>query len=82
MKDCEEYISIYNLTKTYDEKSGQNYVEHTRGSLTYKLWIEDDTSIKNRVDIVNNYNLAGISAWRKGFETNNTWNVITSNIAK
>lgn len=82
MEDCEEYISLYNLTKTYDEKSGQNYIEHTRGSLTYKLWIEDDTSIKNRVDIVNNYNLAGISAWRKGFETNNTWNVITSNIAK
>jgi len=82
MEDCQDFIDYYNLTKKYDEKSGQNYVEHAKGSLTYKLWIEDDTSIKNRVDIVNNYKLAGISAWRKGFETNNTWNVITSNIAK
>lgn len=82
MKDCEEFIEYFGLTKDYDENAGQNYVEYTKGSLTYKLWIEDDTSIKNRIDIVNNYNLAGISAWRKGFETNNTWNVITSNIVK
>lgn len=82
MDDCQEFIDYYDLTKIYDENSGQNYVEYTKGSLTYKLWIEDDTSIKNRVDIVNNYNLAGISAWRKGFETENTWNVITSNITK
>lgn len=82
MENCEEFIAYYNLTKTYDENAGQNYVEYTKGNLTYKLWIEDDTSIKSRVDIVNNYKLAGISAWRKGFETNNTWNVITSNIGK
>lgn len=82
MEDCEDFISLYNLTKSYDENSGQNYVERQKGNLTYKLWIEDETSIKNRVDIVNKYNLAGISAWRKGFETNNTWNIITSNIVK
>ena len=44
------------------------------------MWVEDATSIKNRVDVVNKYNLAGISAWRKGFETLDIWPTITENI--
>lgn len=80
MQDCQDFIYFYNLTPTYDEASGQNYVEHTRGSLTYKLWIEDETSVKNRINAVKKYNLAGISAWRRGFETDNIWNVINDNI--
>ena len=80
MYDSEAFIDKYNLTPTYDDNAGQNYVEYSKGNLTYKLWIEDETSIKNRVDIVNKYNLAGISAWQKGFETKNIWNTITSNL--
>ena len=80
MQDCKDYIKYFGLTPTYDEKSGQNYVERTSGSLTYKLWLEDETSIKNRVDIVKKHNLAGISAWRRGFETDNIWNIINQNM--
>ncbi len=74
------YINRNAIDLTYDEKTGQNYFEYTRGNVTYKMWVEDATSMKNRVDIVNKYNLAGISAWRKGFETDDIWPAIVSNI--
>lgn len=80
MQDCLDFVDYYNLTLTYDETSGQNYVEYTKGNLTYKLWLEDETSVKNRVNIVNEYDLSGICAWRRGFETDNIWNVIKDNI--
>ena len=75
MENCEEFVKKNNLTKQLDENAGQNYVEYKEGSLTYKLWLEDATSIKNRVDIVNKYNLAGITGWRKGFETDDVWDI-------
>lgn len=80
ISQASEYIRKNAITTTYDEKTRQNYFEYTRGNVTYKMWVEDATSIKNRVDIVNKYNLAGISAWRKGFETDDIWPAIVGNI--
>lgn len=80
MQDCQEFLKTYKLTATLDEKSGQNYAQYTKGSTTYKLWLEDETSMKNRIEIINKYNLAGISGWQKGLETDNIWSVINENM--
>ncbi len=80
MKNCQEFLDKYGIEAVYDENSGQNYAEYKTGSVTYKLWIEDATSIKNRVDIVNKYNLAGITGWRKGLETSDVWEIINDNL--
>ena len=80
MKNCESFIDKYNITPVYDENAGQNYAEYKQGSLTYKLWIEDATSVKRRTETVKKYNLAGITTWRKGFETDDVWQVIYENI--
>lgn len=82
MEDCLEFLDEYNLTPTLDEKSGQNYAEVTVGSTTYKLWLEDITSVKKRVETVNKFNLAGITGWRKGYETDDVWQVIEENLGK
>lgn len=76
MKNCQEFLNKYDVTPVYDEKAGQNYVEYKEGTLTYKLWIEDATSVKRRSETVKKYNLAGITTWRKGFETSDIWNII------
>ena len=80
MKNCDEFLQTNSLQAKEDEKSGQNYVEYTKGNTTYKLWIEDELSMKKRVDIVNKYGLSGISGWQKGLETENIWETIVENI--
>lgn len=80
MQDCQDFITDNNITPVWDEDAGQNYAEVKKGELTYKLWIEDKDSMKKRVELINKYNLAGISAWRKGLETEDVWQTITSNI--
>lgn len=80
MQDCQEFLKTNNLTATLDEKSGQNYAEYTKGSVTYKLWLEDIESLKKRIELVNKYNLAGISGWQKGLETDNVWDTIRENM--
>lgn len=76
MKDCQEFLLNNGLSTVLDETSGQNYAEYTQGSYTYKLWLEDQDSIKKRVETVKKYDLAGVTAWRKGFETKETWQTI------
>lgn len=80
MQDCLDFVNENDLTTVWDEDAGQNYAEYTKGSITYKLWIEDKDSIKRRVETVNKYNLAGISGWQKGLETSDIWQVINENL--
>ena len=80
MQDCQDFITDNNVTPVWDEDAGQNYAEVKKGDLTYKLWIEDKDSMKKRVELIKKYNLAGVSAWRKGLETEDIWQTITSNI--
>lgn len=82
MKDCQSFIEKYEIAPVWDEDAGQNYAEYVTGDITYKLWIEDSDSVKRRVESVNKYDLAGITGWRKGFETSDIWQVINESLEK
>ena len=82
MKQVQNYIKSNNLTPVWDEDAGQNYVQTTKGLKTYKMWLEDQDSIKKRVETVNKYKLKGISAWQRGLETSDTWKTIKDNLEK
>ena len=48
---------------------------------TYQIWIEDAQSIAAKVQLVQTYNLAGVAAWKLGFENSGIWQVITDNLS-
>lgn len=82
MKTVNEILKKKDLEKVWDENSGQNYVEYIENGATKKIWIEDAISMKERIDLINKYNLAGVASWRRGFETEDIWNVIEENLNK
>ncbi len=65
-----------NVEKQWDDELKQYYIEYKSGRDTIKMWIEDAASIKEKVALVNKYNLGGTSCWRKDMETSNIWTVI------
>lgn len=77
MDTVNEWIIKHNANIKYDEESGQNYVEVKADKITHKIWLEDSTSMKKRVEIMKKYRLAGIAAWRRGFESKDFWHVIS-----
>ncbi len=77
-----DWVIKNNVDIQYDMKSQQNYVELKEDLITYKIWIEDDVSMKKRIDLINKYNLAGIAAWRRGFESKDFWIDISEYIKK
>lgn len=68
------------VTKEWDNELRQNYVEYTQDGATYKMWIEDAASIKEKVGLVKQYNLAGTAAWEKDRESEDIWTVINETL--
>lgn len=76
MSRQERTIREKNLTPTYLPEIGQNYVEYKEGSAVKKIWMEDEVSMKARIELVKKHNLAGVASWRRGFEEPEIWDVI------
>ena len=71
-----------NVEKQWDDTLKQYYIEYASGKNTIKMWIEDGTSIKEKVSLVSKYNLGGTSCWRKDMETSNVWTIIKEELSK
>lgn len=77
----ETYTSLPTNTKTtWLEAEKQNYAEYTKGNKTYKIWIEDTDSITEKLNLVNQYNIAGAAYWRKGMESEKVWDIISEKL--
>lgn len=59
-----------------DDETGQIYAEFDQDLKCYKAWLEDEHSLSLKLDAVNDYNLAGVSAWRRGLEQPEIWDMI------
>ena len=76
MRAADALLTENDVTKTWDQESGQNYAEFTSGDSTFKVWLEDANSAEERLKIVKDNKLAGASFWKLGFETSDIWNTI------
>ena len=81
MKSINSYIPE-GVEKTWDEDLKQYYIEYEKGGTTYKMWLEEETSIKAKFDLMNKYKLAGAAYWQKDFESQTIWNVVKEEISK
>lgn len=81
IKNIENVIPS-NVKKQWDKDLKQYYVEYKEGSYTKKMWIEDETSLKEKLSLITKNNLGGVASWEKGMETNNFWTFLKNEINK
>lgn len=75
LKDVDEVLPA-NVEKRWDDNLKQYYVEYTENGAVYKMWIEDTTSISAKLDLINEYQLAGAAYWEKDRESEEVWDVV------
>ncbi|WP_025027001.1 glycosyl hydrolase family 18 protein [Caldalkalibacillus mannanilyticus] len=82
MDGIEKWMAEREVQKVFDEQSGQHYAEYydQEEEALYRIWLEDETSIAKRVELVHKYNLAGVASWRRGFEKASIWQVIADGL--
>lgn len=81
MDQAQEVITTYNVETYWDKKTGQNYGAYENEGASYQIWLEDAQSIAAKVKLVPKYELAGVAAWKLGFENSGIWQVITDNLS-
>lgn len=77
MEDAYRFIVENGIDLEWEEESGQYFGETVKDGRTYRIWVENEESIRLKASLVNKYNLAGIASWRKGFEVEDVWPVIS-----
>lgn len=64
------------LVANWSDSVGQYVAEGDVEGHHYSVWLEDARSIEEKMKIVSEYNLAGVSAWSLGGEFDEVWDVI------
>lgn len=66
-----------NATITWDEDKRQNYAQYEQEGKIRKVWIEDEKSITEKLNLALEEKLAGVAFWAKDRENANIWKVIS-----
>lgn len=83
----DEYITLNNLadfmsrvgkTPVWDEDTCQNYAEWQSGEATYQIWLEDEESIKVKLNVMSSRGIGGVAVWRLGYGTAGAWEMISA----
>ncbi len=77
MQTAADYIRNHSIEMTWNAEAGQNYGEYTDNSgVLHQIWMEDATSIGQKIDSMRASSIAGIASWSLGMETSDIWDII------
>lgn len=68
------------INKVWDDNVKQYIGEYTKDGKKHKVWIEDEKSIKEKLSLIEKYNLAGAAYWQKGMEPDSIWSLISKTL--
>ncbi len=82
MNASKEFISKYDIDTQWDEATCQNYGEKEMSGTLYQVWLEDAESIQTKLNVMDNYGIAGVAEWQLGMEDKAIWQVLDGYIKK
>lgn len=77
MDQASQYVKEKGMEVYWNREVSQNYGELATDVGTEKIWLEDEESLKAKMQLIQQYELAGAAAWKLGFERADVWNVIS-----
>lgn len=78
MDTADETLSVNGVTANWSEETSQDYAEYydSEGNF-YQIWLENERSLEEKAKLVQEYDLAGIAAWKLGFERSSIWEILS-----
>ena len=76
MDTAKQYLADHGITTVWDETTCQNYGEYQSGDSYYQVWMEDEDSIRVKLNIMSKYGIAGVAEWQLAFASDSVWDVI------
>lgn len=76
MSEVDSRLATNGVDTKWLDDCGQYYAEYQKDGVTYKIWIEDQNSIEEKLKVYQENNLAGVSFWKLGFEKSSIWDTV------
>ena len=76
MDTAKQYLADHGIVTAWDETTCQNYGEYQSGDSLYQVWMEDEDSIRVKLNIMSKYGIAGVAEWQLEFASDSIWDVI------
>lgn len=76
MNETQRLISANGAEPVWLDDMGQYFVEYKNENSIYQIWVEDATSLEEKLKVMDSYGLAGASFWKLGLESSNVWDTI------
>lgn len=81
MQDAQQALTDNGAVSSYDESTGQQYAQWTAADGSFcQIWLEDESSVRQRASLVKEYGISGIAAWVLGNEQPYVWSIIQESI--
>lgn len=77
MSAAANWVKENNIELTWDDEVGQYTGQTTIGSARKYIWLEEERSMKLKMDAIKEEDLAGVAVWKLGLEPKEIWNVIS-----
>lgn len=76
MKEQKNLASVNGAEPVWLDDYGLYYVEYKNGNSIYQIWMEDATSLEQKLKVMDSYKLAGGAFWKLGLELSSVWDTI------
>ena len=74
-----EWVEENQVKLYWQEELGQYYGELDTEDGLKLIWLEDETSLGLKMELIKKENLAGVACWKLGFEPESIWDVVKVN---
>ena len=76
MNYAPELLEDAGVEPVWDEATGMNYGEYKKDNSLYRMWMEDETSLEEKVKAASEGEVAGLAFWKLGLEKSSVWDMI------
>lgn len=76
MKGAQEVVADSKTALKWDDATSMNYLEYKKGKVLYKMWVEDEKSLEEKMKAVSDAGVGGMAFWKLGLEKAEIWEKI------
>lgn len=78
MDNAENFLTQRGVSAEWNEETCQEYAEFEADGILYQVWLENEKSLEVKLNVMQVNQLAGVAAWKLGFERASVWDVIAA----
>lgn len=77
MADAQKRIKNAGVTAVWQDSNGCYYAKWSQdNNVTFEIWLENNRSIKEKLEVMKSHRLAGCAFWKLGYEKKKIWKTV------